>query len=150
MKSYYRMTYSLVAEENPSVPNYRWYRISINNLLIFTETSLMKVDCTDDLTNSPVIHCGIIYPPLCLLNLALKVDSCFGRSAVGHSPVGFGLQVLQGRGHLFGQCSGLWGISFPPAEEKTVILSHIDTIYIEMTYLLTPMLIRWQTANDYY
>lgn len=107
--------------------------LSTANLLIVTEPSLTMVKCSDGLTNSPVIHCGVIDPPLCLLNLALKVDSCFGGSAVGHSPIGFGLQVLQGSGHLFGQCPGLWGVSFPPAEKKTTFLSHINIdIYTEM------------------
>lgn len=46
------------------------------------------------LTNSTVIYCRIINPSLRLFNLALEVDSCLGRSGVGHSPVGFGLQVL--------------------------------------------------------
>lgn len=55
-----------------------------------TRTSAMRPALTD----SAVIHCRVINPPLCLLNLAFQVDSCLGRPAVGHSPVGFGLQVL--------------------------------------------------------
>lgn len=116
--------------------------ISINNLLIFTEISLMKIKCTYGLTNTPVIHCGIINPPLCLLNLALQVDSCLGGPAVGHSSIRFGLQVLQGCGHLFGQCSGLWGISFAPKEEKRKSHPVTDTIYTEMVLIAIQMLMR--------
>lgn len=124
MESHCRMTYSPVAEEpNPFCTQVQMNKISINNFFLFPESSLMRIKCIYGLTNAPVIHCGIINPPLCLLNLALQVDSCLGGPAVGHSSIGFGLQVLQGCGHLFGQCSGLWGISFAPLRKKKAILS---------------------------
>lgn len=97
------------------------------------------------LTDSPVVQCGIIDPALRLLNLAFEVDSSFGGSAVGHSPIGFGLQILQGRGHLFSQCSGFWGISFPPAEKTTHRhYLHGDDIIADTNTN------GCQIANDYY
>lgn len=66
------------------------------------------------LTHTAVIYGGIINPALRLLNLSFQVHGCLCRSAVRHSFVGLGLQVLQRCCNLFSQSSGLRSIAFTP------------------------------------
>lgn len=79
-----------------------------------------------ELTHAAVIDGGIVDPALRLLQLAFQVDICLCGPAVRHCFVSLGLQVLQSGSDLFGQSSGLRGITFTPLvfKKKKEALSH--------------------------
>lgn len=70
------------------------------------------------LTHAAVVDGGIVDPALRLLDLSFQVHSCLRRPAVRHGFVGLGLQVLQSRGDLFGQSSGLGSVTFTPIRKQ--------------------------------
>lgn len=73
------------------------------------------------LTDSSVVHSRVVHPAEGLFHLALQGDGWLGRSHVGHSTVGFGLEGQQCRSNLLCQCTGLWTITFTPEREKNNI-----------------------------
>lgn len=81
-----------------------------------------------NLTHATVVHRGVVNPALRLLNFPLQVHGCLGRPAVGHSFVGLGLQVLQGRGNLLGQSPGLGSVTFAPTRQQQQRKKEADVV----------------------